>query len=110
MIRNLRQLYRDEKDVFEKVDINNLIGETLRILNSELVILGVSVAAQLDKNLPLVEGNSTQLQQVLINLINNSCRAMGDLAIGGKKLTLVTESNSGGEVLVRVEDRPGRRS
>jgi hypothetical protein len=50
--------------------------EAIDVTHDELVMNGVSVQMKLAKNLPLVQGDRVQLQQLMVNLIINAIEAM----------------------------------
>jgi C4-dicarboxylate-specific signal transduction histidine kinase len=67
-----------QKDAPEKVstDINEMIQTVLSIVRVELQKHGVDLHTQLDQQLPTIQGNRVQLQQVVLNLVMNAIEAM----------------------------------
>jgi len=65
---------------------------------------GVSLKVQLANDLPPVEGDRIQLQQVLINLIVNAVEAMRSTSEGARELWIETGTDASGGVLVAVRD------
>jgi signal transduction histidine kinase len=59
-------------------DINQLISETVLILSPQAVKKGVSFKTELEKNLPRIKADPSQLKQAFINLILNSLEAVED--------------------------------
>jgi C4-dicarboxylate-specific signal transduction histidine kinase len=107
VIRNLRDLYREQQGELLPVDINAVIDETIQLLHSELVMQDLALAEEHTPSVPLVKGSKVQIQQVLVNLIMNSIQAMSGAAQDDRRLRVRTESNAN-EVKVWVEDRgPG---
>jgi len=104
IIRNIRDLFVKQETEFNRLDVNAIVEETLRLLNSEFVIHGLTVQQDFCNTLPDVMGNKIQLQQVLINLINNAKQAMQNVATADRSIAIVTERGNEGEVQVRVED------
>ena len=78
VIRNLRELYREQKGEYQPVDINTLVDETVTLLNSEFIVQKTVVTTEKAPSLPPVDGNRIQLQQVLVNLIMNAVQAMAE--------------------------------
>jgi two-component system, LuxR family, sensor kinase FixL len=74
------------------------------MLRSELLTRSCELELSLGKDLPVVEGDPIQLQQVLINLVNNACDAMRGIAVKFRKVTLATDRNGDGTVQVFVRD------
>ncbi len=69
---------------FEDLDVNQLIQESLSLLDHQLRQNRINVEASLDRTLPPIYGNSGKLQQVFINLFLNARDAMssgGDLKV-----------------------------
>ena len=58
---------------------------------------------QLSNNLPIVDGDRVQLQQVILNLILNAIEAMNLVAAGPRELIISSASDSNG-VLISVLD------
>jgi len=61
-----------------ETDLNQLIGETVLILSSQVAKKGVGLKTELDKNLPRFKADPSQLKQAFINLILNSLEAVED--------------------------------
>ncbi len=76
VITNIRTMFAKDTNERSTVDINSLIRSVLEILRHDLQKNGVEVQAHLDDQLPAVEGNKVQLQQVILNLMMNAIEAM----------------------------------
>ncbi len=108
ILRNLRDLFSGQKIEFRLLGVNAMVEETIRMLNSEFVFRGLTIHSDLSDTLPAVMGNRTQLQQVLINLINNAKQAMQQSAKADQSISIITARGRDGEVQVTVEDNgPG---
>ncbi|MSO19363.1 MAG: PDZ domain-containing protein [Acidobacteria bacterium] len=84
---------------FAPVDMNQLISETLLLVDHPLRASQIQTETHLEPGLALISGHSGKLQQVLLNLILNARDAM---AHGGRlRLTTWTEE---GSVHVEVRD------
>ena len=86
-----------------EVEINEIIQEVITLLRNELTRNRVNLRSELAANLPRVQGDPVQLQQVLINLILNAIEAMRLSAEQPRKLVIRSAKNSDG-VLVQVQD------
>jgi PAS domain S-box-containing protein len=104
IIRRLRLLFRKGEVQHEPIDLNGLILEVLKLMNSEQVNHGVTLQTELAPELPAVTGDRVQLQQVLINLIMNAFDAMGGLDMAERTLTIATRLDSEDRVEIRVAD------
>jgi len=67
---------RPLKQSFGKVDLNEVVGRTIRLIQNEIPSR-LALVMELGENLPAVEGDPEQLKQVLINLVQNGIQAMG---------------------------------
>ena len=103
VIRNLRELYREQKIEFLPIDINSVVEETLRLLHSEFIMQHVKLTTELESSLPPVNGNRVQIQQVLVNLIMNSLQAMSGIANENRQLHVKSAFHKN-KIYVWVED------
>jgi len=99
--KNLLTFARPRPQEFAPVDINEVVREVVEMKSYQLRSNNITVVLNLTEPLPHVLGDKTQLQQVLLNLINNAEDAMSEQ--GGGTLSITTER---GEGLIRllVED------
>lgn len=67
---------RPEDPLFQEVDINLLIRETINLLAAEIRASTVNLKTALLDPLPPIEGDPKQLSQVFLNLIVNALEAM----------------------------------
>ena len=71
------------------VNLNELMGTILEIKTYDLRVSSIEIELGLATDLPEALGDATQLQSVLLNLINNAQDAM--VGSGGQTLKLTTE-------------------
>lgn len=82
--------------------LNGVVEKTLELLRPEIENRGVTVKAKLSRNLTATPIDTTQMQQVLVNLVKNAAQAMTN----GGTLTLQTGENADA-VWVSVADTGG---
>lgn len=99
IVRGLLDFARERPAVKERIDINQVIRQTLRLIQSQKQFAQVTIQERLTEPLPEVDGDMNQLQQVLLNLALNACEAMPD----GGSLTISTSAEED-KVLVKVTD------
>lgn len=68
---------RRMEPVTEKVDVNKVLDESVGFLENEARFLNIIIKKDLDSNLPFITTDTTQLQQVFLNLLNNAIDAIG---------------------------------
>jgi C4-dicarboxylate-specific signal transduction histidine kinase len=76
----------------------------LRLLKHDLQINEVSVTAEFQGNLPEVQMDGMELQQVLLNLIRNAIDAMSITPPEARRLRLQTSFDGGSTVLMSLQD------
>jgi PAS domain S-box-containing protein len=109
VIRHVRLLFRKGElgQPVGNLDINDVVQDVLKLMRNDLANQGVIVQTDLAENLPVVQGDRVQLQQVLLNLMLNGCEAMIDCDSSERQL-LITSGMENGAVHVSVTDRGGR--
>jgi two-component system cell cycle sensor histidine kinase/response regulator CckA len=70
---------QDQASLAEPVDLSRLVEEMLELLKV-LISKQVVLQLNLDKNLPAVWGNASQIRQLLMNLVINASEAIGEQA------------------------------
>ncbi|MBM4274408.1 MAG: GHKL domain-containing protein [Deltaproteobacteria bacterium] len=68
---------RRMEPVSEKVSINRVLDETIDFLENEARYRNIDVQTDYDQELPAITSDSTQLQQVFLNILNNAIDAIG---------------------------------
>lgn len=63
--------------VAERVEVNQTVQDTLEFLINEARYRNIEIKTELAPDLPVITSDSSQLQQVLLNIINNSIDAIG---------------------------------
>jgi len=76
IVQNLLRFSRSSRTVdFDEVNVNKTIEETLTFVGHQLHLNQIELETVLDSNLPHIQGNAGQLQQVFTNLIINAMHA-----------------------------------
>jgi PAS domain S-box-containing protein len=86
-----------------ELDINEIIQEVITLLRNELNRNRIQLRTELAANLPRVQGDAVQLQQVLINLIMNAVEAMRPSPERPRRILIRSGKDADG-VLVQVQD------
>jgi C4-dicarboxylate-specific signal transduction histidine kinase len=105
VIHRLRRLLKKGERQSALLNLNELVHATLGLLHSELLDRRIALKVDLHSELPLVSGDTIQLQQVLLNLMMNSMEAMTSTALAERKLCVATQVTREGYVEVILSDR-----
>ena len=100
----IRALVRKAPQQKEPFEINKVIREVIMLAQNEMQKNGISVVMALGEQLPLIEGDRIQLQQVMLNLINNAAQAMSVAGVESRELAISTSKTSRDEIVVAVRD------
>jgi len=103
IISRIRRLFTKGGQPRQKVDVNQLVRETVDVLASEVARHGVALRTDLAGDVPELMADRIQLQQVMVNLIVNGIDAMKDGA-RTRELALRTRLSETREVVVSVSD------
>jgi signal transduction histidine kinase len=76
VIRKLLLFARQVPSEQRAVQINDVVTDSLYLLESRCIKSGVKIALRLSKNLPEVSADPGQIQQVILNLTVNAIQAM----------------------------------
>jgi two-component system sensor kinase FixL len=106
IIHGIHRFVRKSESVRCAVNLNEIIREVLRLLHSDLLGRATAVETQLAPNLPPVDADSVQLQQILLNLLMNSLEAM-HLTPAEKRRILISTECEADSVVTSVRDYGG---
>ena len=104
VIRGIRGMVKKEKMARRSVDLNEVVTDALRMASPDAVLRSCQLETSLDENLPAINGDPVQLQQVLLNLVINAFDAMRDTQPSSRKVLITTQSNGDGTVRISVRD------
>jgi len=91
---------RNRSDSFEPTNLAKILGETLVLLEREMHKYRINVETQLD-DVPEVQANGNQIQQVLLNLLINARQAMPR---GGRLLVKLSHDAANNMVDLLIRD------
>jgi PAS domain S-box-containing protein len=105
VIRRLRMLLKKGEVQRQSVRLPEVIDDALDLMRTDLTRHGVVADVVHGPDLPPVEADRVQVQQVLLNLMMNACDAMSGAPSGEGKLTIRSEVLDGEAVSVSVADQ-----
>jgi signal transduction histidine kinase len=90
VIKRLRALFAGKPMQKGPVDLNDATREVLSLTSSELQKRRVVLQTELAGDLPVILGDRIQLQQVILNLVLNSCDALHAIAGRARRISIAT--------------------
>jgi len=91
VITRLRTLFKADDLTLESLDLNEITREVLALSTSDLQRNRIAVQSELATNLPIINGDRIQLQQVILNLVRNASEAMTEVDDRARRLLIRTE-------------------
>jgi two-component system, NtrC family, sensor kinase len=93
IVKGLLDFARQSPPEKHPSDINEVVERAIRIVQAQLAARRVDVQKHLCADLPLVNADANQIQQIIVNLLLNANDAIGE---GGGTVTLVTDVKANG--------------
>ncbi|AMV26654.1 Sensor protein FixL [Gemmata sp. SH-PL17] len=103
IIHRMREFMRKREPQRAAAPINDVVGDALALVGPELRHHGIRVVPRLGVQLPLVQADRIQIEQVLLNLIRNAADALTSLPVIERRIVIET-AFTGPSVCVRVID------
>jgi PAS domain S-box-containing protein len=104
VIGRVRALAKRSDVEMVPLDVNDVVRETIALVQRELISHQVSLRTELASPLPMVLGDRVQLQQVIINLAMNGIEAMQSVTGRSRELVIRSGQDETRRVIVSVTD------
>lgn len=98
---HLRHFGRSDTSQFEQLQMPEVLANSLTLMGEILRLANISLEKEIGEHLPTVLGNSVQLEQVFINLFQNSVDAM---AASSDKMIRLSMQQAGGMLEICFSD------
>ncbi len=76
IVKSLLGLSRQTQTYIEPVNMNDVVGDALRVLHNHCKNPGLTIERDFQNNLPEIKGNFANLGQVFMNIIKNALQAL----------------------------------
>jgi PAS domain S-box-containing protein len=80
IVQNLLSFARQMPPQRQLVQLNSILQRTVHLRSYDFISHGIQVVERLDESIPAVVGDSHQLQQVFLNILNNAYDAVRETA------------------------------
>ena len=107
IIRRLRTLLQQRPGLRERVRLDELVEELLPLIRSEAIRARATLTLECAPNLPPVEADPVQMQQVIMNLLTNAIDAVRSSASDGGDIRVSLSCVREKSIMVAVRDDGG---
>ena len=104
VIRGIQSMVKKGVPARQAVNLNDLVIKVAHMVNPNAMLQSCQLETLLQPNLPAIEADPIQLQQVLLNLVINAFDAMHDTPEAHRKIVIATERNVDGSICASVRD------
>src|SRR6266513_224904 len=104
VIRSIQRMVKKSVPARQRVNLNDVVINVARMISPNAMLQSCKLETLLESNLPVIEADPIQLQQVLLNLMINGFDAMHDTPAPDRKLVIATERNGAGTIRTSVRD------
>src|SRR5438046_6189170 len=104
LIRGIQSMVKKSVPNRQQVNLNDLVSKVVRMVKPNAMLQSCEVETLLERNLPPIEADPIQLEQVLLNLTINAFDAMDDTLARHRKVVIATERDNDGAIRVSVRD------
>jgi signal transduction histidine kinase len=106
IIRSLRSIFSDEKVGSSKINLAELIETVLNIAKPDITAKSIQIVLSVQPHL-MIQANRGEIQQVLLNLVNNTIQALVTSSQKVKKLCIDAQHIEGGVLLIVADNGDG---
>jgi len=107
-LRSYWEMSTDENNDNETVEINEGVNSVLNLMGRQLISHGIILEARMCEEKVIINNSKIKLEQIVINLLNNSLQALDSIHLRGKKISVITTKLSPEMISLRVCDNgPG---
>ena len=93
IIQNVRNTIKKGDPTRRRINLNELVTNVAHVVRPDAVAYSCEVETSLAKDLPLIEVDPIQIQQVLVNLVSNALDAMRQTPPDQRKVEISTAGN-----------------
>ncbi|HEY4271620.1 MAG TPA: PAS domain S-box protein, partial [Candidatus Udaeobacter sp.] len=104
IMRNVRSAIKKGSAIRGPMNLNDVVNAVTRMVQPDAAAQFCKLETSLAEDLPAIEGDPIQIQQVLINLVRNAVDAMHDTPPNRRVVEVATNRDGDGTICVAVRD------
>ena len=104
IIQDVRNTIKKGDPTWHRINLNELVTKVAHIVRPDAVACSCEVETSLATELPLIEVDQVQIQQVLVNLVSNALDAMRHTPQDRRKVEISTTGDGDSKVRLSVRD------
>jgi C4-dicarboxylate-specific signal transduction histidine kinase len=107
IIQRLRQFIASQTSVQSTVNLNLVIEHLIPLILADARLHSVGITFDLDQKLAPLNGDSVQLQHMVLNLVRNAIEALSGNADPDRHIVIRTDASGSPELLSVCDNGPG---
>jgi len=104
VMHNVRRAIKKGSAIRGQINLNDVVKAVAHMVQADADAQSCKIQLSLTQDLPAIEGDPTQIQQVLINLVSNAFDAMRDTPPNRRVVDIATDYNGDATIGVAVRD------
>ena len=104
VLKSTRAMFTKGPADLTEFDFNELVRDSVLLLDREMAAKKISLQLALDEALPPIVGNQVLMQQVLVNLLTNAMESIEGKKSQPKRIEVRSAPANGSDVLLEVSD------
>ncbi len=104
IMRTVRSAIKKGSAIRGPINLNDVVNAVMHMVQPDAASQFCKMEIFLARDLPVIEGDPTQIQQVLINLVRNAFDAMRETPPSRRIVEVATSSNGDSTICVAVRD------
>jgi len=103
VVNRIRALFR-RAHTRSPEDVNRLIGEVCRLMTDEIESKNIRIKTDLTLDVPRIDLDRVQVQQIFVNIIRNGIEAMDGVEAGARALQIRSSREGANAIRIEIRD------
>lgn len=103
VVNRIRALFR-RAHTRSPEDVNRLIGEVCRLMTDEIEAKNIRIKTDLMLDVPRIDLDRVQVQQIFVNIIRNGIEAMDGVEAGARALQIRSSREGANAIRIEIRD------